>query len=150
LDGWLDILVANGHLDSQVDRAEPQIRYAQPQQLFHNEGGKGFVEVTGSTGGDLAHPLVARGAALADLDGDGELDLILTTNGGPVKIFENAGHGHGNWLRLSLQGTKSNRDGLGARIEVTAGGTNQTWQVHTGGSYLSQSQIDPTFGVGAA
>jgi len=150
LDGWLDVLVANGHLDAQVERAEQQIRHAEPQQLFHNERGKGFAEVTGAAGGDLAHPLVGRAAAFADLDGDGDLDLVVTVNGGPVKIFENAGSGHGHWLRLALEGTKSNRDGLGARVEVTAAGMTQTWQVHTGGGYLSQSQIDPVFGLGPA
>ncbi|HEY6324775.1 MAG TPA: CRTAC1 family protein, partial [Thermoanaerobaculia bacterium] len=149
LDGWLDLFIANGHIDSQVDAAEEKIRWAEPQQLFHNRGGKELVEVTGTAGGDLAHPLVGRGAAFADLDGDGTLDLVLVTNAGPAKIFANRGS-HGNWLRLALEGRKSNRDGLGARVEVTAGGATQTWQVHSGGSYLSQSQVDPTFGLGAA
>ncbi len=151
LDGWLDLLVANGHLDPQVDKSgDPVVRYAEPQQLFRNEGGRRFAEVTASAGGDLAKPLVARGAAYADLDDDGDLDVVLTTNGGSAKLFENQGGRYGNWLRVSLEGRKSNRDGLGARVEVTAGGATQTWEVRAGGSYLSQPQVDPTFGLGNA
>ncbi len=75
---------------------------------------------------------------------------MITANGGPAKIFENRGRSHGNWLRLSLEGTSSNRDGLGALVRVSARGVTQTWYVHSGGSYLSQSQIDPTFGLGTA
>ncbi|MES1242000.1 MAG: CRTAC1 family protein [Acidobacteriota bacterium] len=149
LDGWLDLLIANGHLDEQVETVQQLVKYAEPQQLFRNQGKGRFQEVTGTIGGDLARPLVARGAAFADLDGDGDPDLVLTTSAGPAKVFENRGP-HGNWLRVALQGGKSNRDGLGAAISVTAGGMTQTWQVRAGGSYLSQSEIAPTFGLGAA
>lgn len=148
LDGWLDLLIANGHLDPKVDSLSGFAPWAQPQQLFHNLGGGRFVEVTNTTGGDLARPLPARGAAFADLDDDGDLDLVFSTNGGPAKVFENRGRRRGNWLRISLRGTKSNRDGLGAVVAATAGAATQSWQLRSGGSYLSQSQVDPTFGLG--
>ncbi len=150
LDGWLDFLVANGHLDGEVTKILPNITYAQPQQLFHNNHRGDFTEVTNTDGGDLATPIVARGAAYADFDDDGDLEVVLTTNGGPAKILENRGSGHGTWLRLSLEGTASNRDGLGASVKVTTRNGSQTWFVHSGGTYLSQSQIDPTFGLGSA
>jgi hypothetical protein len=150
LDGWLDLHVVNGHLDEQVENLQSEVTYAQPQQLFRNRGGGRLEEVTAEVAPDLARPLVGRGAAFADLDDDGDLDLVVATNGGPARLFRNEGEGHGHWLRLALRGTASNRDGVGARVEVTAGGGTQTWLVRTGGSYLSQSQLDPTFGLGAA
>ncbi|HKH45203.1 MAG TPA: CRTAC1 family protein [Thermoanaerobaculia bacterium] len=145
LDGWLDLLVANGHLDDSRSKLYPPEPHAQPTLLFRNQGNGEFVEV--GAGSDLAVPIVARGAAFADLDGDGDLDLVLAANGGSPKVLENRGP-HGNWLRLALQGKASNRDGLGALIKITAKGGTQTWYVHSGGSYLSQSQVEPTFGLG--
>ncbi|MFP3939250.1 MAG: CRTAC1 family protein [Thermoanaerobaculia bacterium] len=150
LDGWLDLMVANGHLDEQVENVQEEVTYAQPQQLFRNAGGGELREVTDTVSPELARPLVARGAAYGDLDGDGDLDLVLTTNGGPAHLYRNEGDGHGHWLRLDLTGSESNRDAVGARVEVTVAGETQTWLVRTGGSYLSQSQVEPTFGLGPA
>jgi hypothetical protein len=150
LDGWLDLFVANGHLDPEWERVRATATYAQPQQLFRNEGKGRYVEVTQTAGGDLARPLVGRGAAYGDLDDDGDLDLVVTTVAGPAKLFENRGPAPGNWLRVHLVGRRSNRDGLGAAVEVTAGGVTQSWLARTGGSYLSQSQVDPHFGLGTA
>jgi hypothetical protein len=150
LDGWLDILLGNGHLDPEVENVQTKVKFRQPTQLFRNAGGGRYEEVTATAGGDLAKPRVARGAAYGDLDNDGDCDVVLTNNGGPAQVFQNAGAGHGRWLRLALEGTRSNRDGLGALVEVTAAGVTQRWLVRNGGSYLSQSQVDPTFGLGRA
>ena len=148
LDGHLDMLAANGHLDPEIEAVQPNVRFEQPTQLFRNTGAGRFEEVTSTAGGDLAEPRVARGAAWADLDGDGDQDAVLTTNGGPAMLFENQGDAHGHWLQVDLRGTKSNRDGLGATVELTAGGRTQSWLVRTGSSYLSQSQTSPVFGLG--
>ncbi|HEX2163702.1 MAG TPA: CRTAC1 family protein, partial [Thermoanaerobaculia bacterium] len=150
LDGRLDLFVANGHLDAEIERVQGRIRYAQPQQLFWNAGDGRYVEVTDTAGGDLALPRVARGAAFADLDDDGDLDLALSTNGGPAAVFENRAPERGHWLRVGLEGEGGNRDGVGARVEVEAGGAVRRWLVRTGGSYLSQSQLEPVFGLGDA
>ena len=150
LDGWLDLFLANGHLDPDVERIQPRVTYAQPSQLFHNEGKGRYVEVTGDAIADLTSPpRVARGAAWGDFDRDGDPDIVLTTNDGPAVLFENRTSGN-RWLQLELHGTRSDRDGIGSRIELTAGGETQRWLVRAGGSYLSQSQVDPLFGLGAA
>ncbi len=149
-DGRLDLLFANGHLDPDIERVQPNVRYAQPSQLFRNTGDGRFEEVTATEGGDLATPRVARGAAWGDLDGDGDPDLVLTVNGGAPVLLENAGTPRGHWLQVDLEGSKSNREGLGAVVELTAGGTTQRWLARTGSSYLSQSQVSPLFGLGTA
>jgi hypothetical protein len=147
LDGWLDVLIANGHLDPEIEQFQPAVRYRQPAQLFVNRGDGSFAEADPTVAGDLLRARVARGAAYGDLDGDGDLDVVLTENGGPAAILENMG-GHGNWLTVELEGRRSNRDGLGAVVTVRSRQGSQSWLVRTGSSYLSQSQLAPVFGLG--
>jgi hypothetical protein len=147
-DGWLDIFVANGHIENEIERVQRQVRYAEPPHLFRNQGGGRFAEVTASAGSDLDKPRVARGAAYADIDSDGDPDILLTTSGGPAVLLRNDG-GRNHSLRLRLVGTKSNRDGLGAEVTLTAGGDRQWQMLRSGSSYLSQSELVLTFGLGA-
>jgi len=149
LDGWLDIFVANGHIEDQIENIQKRVRYAEPPHLFRNVGNGKFTEVTQQMGSDFARPRVGRGAAYADIDNDGDLDLVFTTNGGPAQLFRNeskAGHS----LRVKLQGTKSNRDGIGAIVRVQSGGNNQWMMMRSGSSYLSQSELVLTFGLGSS
>jgi hypothetical protein len=146
LDGWLDLFVANGHIERDIERIQNRIRYAQPPHLFRNQGKEGFREVTRELGREFSAPRVLRGAAYADLDDDGDLDLLVTSNGGPPVLFRNDG-GTSHSLRLNLIGTRSNRDGIGAVVRVTSGGERQWQMLRSGSSYLSQSELILTFGL---
>jgi len=148
LDGWLDVLVANGHIERAIERIQSAIKYAQPPHLFRNTGKGKFQEVTRSAG-DLGKPLVARGAAYGDFDNDGDLDVVIATNGGPAVLLRNDG-GTNRSLRLLLVGRKSNRDGFGAVVKVKAGPETQSQMAVSGSSYLSQSERVLTFGLGKA
>ena len=146
LDGWLDIFVANGHIENEIERVQSRVRYAQPPHLFRNLAGR-FEEVTVSLGKDLAAARVARGAAFADIDNDGDLDLLVTTNGGPAVLFRNDG-GTNQSLRVRLVGGRSNRSGIGAVVTIAAGPDKQWQMLRSGSSYLSQSELVLTFGLG--
>jgi hypothetical protein len=148
LDGWLDIFVANGHLESDIERIQNRIKYAQPPHLFRNEGKGAFAEATQSLGNAIRQPRVGRGAAYGDFDNDGDLDIVMTTNGGPAVLLRNDG-GSNHGLRLRLEGTRSNRDGFGAFVRVTSGGETQSQMLRSGSSYLSQSERVLTFGLGS-
>jgi hypothetical protein len=150
LDGWPDVLVANGHIDADIQRVQANVKYAMPPHLFRNTGKGKFEEVTKSLGLAFATPRVGRGAAYADFNNDGRLDLLLSTNGGPVYLFRNDTQGaaaSNKSLRIKLIGTKSNRDGLGATVRVTSGGETQTQMLRSGSSYLSASELVLTFGL---
>jgi hypothetical protein len=151
LDGWPDVLVANGHIDEDIQRVQSNVKYAMPPHLFRNLGKGKFEEVTKSLGTAFAAPRVGRGAAYADIHNDGRLDLLLSTNGGPVYLFRNGAQGAAaanRSLRFKLIGTKSNRDGIGATVRLTAGGETQTQMLRSGSSYLSASELVLTFGLG--
>jgi len=147
LDGWLDIVIANGHIEPEIERIQKRVKYAQPPHLFRNQGKGKFAEVTASVGAGFAQARVARGVAYADIDHDGDLDLLLTTNGGPALLFRNDG-GTNHSLRIKLVGARSNRDGIGARIRVIAGPERQWLTLRSGSSYLSQSELVLTIGLG--
>ncbi len=147
-DGDLDMLVANGHIYPAIEKVENAITYRQPTQLFINEGDGTFTDVMPEIQGVWAKPLVARGAIFGDYDRDGDVDVLLTENGGPIHLWKN-NTVQGNYLRVRLQGTESNADGLGARIVAYAGELTMQRRVRTGGTYMSQSELTASFGVAA-
>jgi enediyne biosynthesis protein E4 len=150
LDGWPDVLVANGHIDADIQRVQANVKYAMPPHLFRNIGKGKFEEVTKSLGQAFATPRVGRGAAYADFNNDGRVDLLLSTNGGPVYLFRNEAQGaaaSNRSLRIKMTGTKSNRDGIGALVRLSAGGETQTQMLRSGSSYLSASELVLTFGL---
>jgi enediyne biosynthesis protein E4 len=145
-DGWPDILVADGHIENEIEKVQKRVSYAEPPHLFRNLGSGRFQEVTQSMGTAFSSPKVARGAAYADIDNDGALDVLMTTNGGRAYLFHNEG-GTNHSLRVKLVGTKSNRDGIGAVVRVATGKAPQWQMLRSGSSYLSQSELVLTFGL---
>jgi hypothetical protein len=148
LDGYLDLAVANGHIDETVRNIRGNTGYAQPPELFLNRKGGKFQDVAGQVGGGFEKPKVARGLAYGDFDRDGDLDLLLTTNNGPAYLFRNDQDGKSRSIRFTLQGVKSNRDAIGAQVKIFYGGEMQSRTVRGGSSYLSQSELPVTFGLG--
>jgi hypothetical protein len=152
LDSRLDVLSANGHLEEEISKIQASQQYAQPAQLFWNSGaesGSTFVAVPAEkAGADLFKRIVGRGSAYADIDGDGDLDVVLTQTGGAPLLARNDQQLGHNWLRLKLVGRKNNRDAIGAWIHVRAGGRTISRQVVPTRSYLSQSELPVTIGLG--
>jgi enediyne biosynthesis protein E4 len=148
LDGRLDLAVANGHIDDTVRNIRGNVGYAQSPQLFLNQGNAKFLEVADQLGGGFSQSKVGRGLAVADFDRDGDLDLLLTTNNGPAHLYRNDQLAGNRSIRLHLIGTKSNRDAIGASVRLFSNGQIQSRQVRSGSSYLSQSELPLTFGVG--
>ena len=150
LDGRMDLLLANGHVEPTVQAVQRDVSYRQAPALYLNAGAGRF-EALGARSGDLAAPLVARGSACADLDGDGDVDLILVENGGPARVYLNPTNAPNRSVRLRLQGAgPSNRDAVGARVTASIGGRTLTQEVSGGQSYLSASEKTLTFGLGPA
>ena len=148
LDGTLDLVVANGHIDETVRNIRGNVGYAQSPLLFLNQGDASFRDAASAVGGGFAQPRVGRGLAYGDFDRDGDVDLLMTTNNGPAVLFRNDQTAGNRSLRFRLIGTQSNRDAIGATVRIIHGGTSQSRMVHSGSSYLSQSELPVTFGVG--
>ena len=148
LDGYLDLMAVNGHIDETVRHIHSNVGYAQPPHLFLNDGRGNFRDVAREVGGGFAAPKVARGLAYGDFDRDGDVDVLITTNQGPAFLYRNDVASGNRSLRLRLVGTRSNRDAIGAVVRVFTPDGTQSRMVKTGSSYLSQSELTLTFGLG--
>ena len=146
-DGWKDILQVNGHVDDGVSEREPGIGYAQPTLLLRSLGDHRFAEVGLKSGAPFDRKIVGRGAAWGDIDNDGRPDVLILQNNGPALLWHNETPTKNHWVTFKLIGVRSNRDGIGALVTVTASGMTQRTMVRGGSSYCSQSDMRPHFGL---
>jgi len=149
-DGWKDLFIAQSHVMDTIQINEPHLRYRESPLLLRNEGGKKFVDVSAQSGGVFQQTWAARGLAIGDIDNDGKIDVVVTSNDGPAWVLHNETVDHNHWITLKLIGTKSNRDGIGAQIKISASESEQYATVTTAGSYQSSSDKRAHFGLGAA
>ena len=146
-DGWKDLLIAQGHDLDTIEQTNPNLRYREPMLLARNTG-KGFVDVSQSSGEVFNRSWVARGLAIGDLDNDGRLDAVVTTNDGPAYVLRNETPSANHWLLLTLVGHKSNRDAIGANVKLVTASGQQFATVSTASSYLSSGDKRVHFGIG--
>ena len=149
-DGWLDLMIANGHVQDNIHDIDPSATYREPTQFFHNDHGRLFVDMSDSAGPDLQVPVVGRGLAVGDFDNDGRVDALVVDSEGKPRLLHNVSQHTGHWLSFTLVGTKSNRDGYGALVTVQTPGLTQTRLCHADGSYLSSSDKRVHVGLGSA
>jgi hypothetical protein len=147
-DGWIDLLVVNGHVYPQVDKVGVGTTYAQRILLFHNDRNGVFSEVASTSGDVLMSRRVSRGAAFGDIDNDGDIDVVINNLDGAATVLKNDGGNKNNWLSIKTIGSRKNRDALGAQVKVTAEELVQVKEVYSGGSYISQNDTRLHFGLG--
>jgi hypothetical protein len=147
-DGWKDLLIAQGHDLDTIELTSPNLRYREPMLLARNARGK-FVDVSAASGDIFHEAWLGRGLAIGDIDNDGRVDAVVTTNDGPAFVLRNVTGGHNHWLTLRLVGHKSNRDGIGANIQIVTSHGVQYQTVTTASSYLSASDKRVHFGLGS-
>ncbi len=143
LDRYVDLVLGNGHIEPEIEAIQGDVTFAQPPQLFRNNGRGGFEDAGALVGGGFDEPIVARGVATLDYDRDGDLDLVISTNGGPAKLFRNDLEPGPGWVRLRLEGAAPNLGAIGATVRVFVGDEAQRFVVSTASSYLSQSEANP-------
>jgi hypothetical protein len=147
-DGWKDLMIAQGHDLDTIELTAPTLRYREHLLLAHNDHGKGFTDVSSESGEVFQQSWVGRGLAIGDLDNDGRLDAVVTTNDGPAYVLHNEILTNNHWLLVKLVGHKSNRDAIGAQIKIVTGNGPQYAMVTTAGSYLSSGDKRVHFGLG--
>ncbi|MGH9324435.1 MAG: CRTAC1 family protein [Vicinamibacteria bacterium] len=148
-DGWLDFVVVNGHILDNIAEIQTNLSFAQPGQVFRNQNGR-FLNRTRETGPAISRPRVGRGLASLDYDRDGDLDLAISSNGGKSELLRNDGGNRNAWIALRLVGVESNRDGVGARVEIELEGRKFVEELRAGSSYLSQNEMTLYLGLGSA
>lgn len=148
-DGWKDILIAQGHDIDTIEKSFPQLHYREPMMLIRNTG-KDFVNVSSASGGIFKEAWASRGMAIGDINNDGRIDAVVTTNGGPAHVLINETPIRNHWLTLKLVGHHSNRDGIGAVVKVVTASGPQWVTVTASSSYMSSSDPRPHFGLGSS
>ena len=147
-DGWLDLFIANGHIIDNIEDTHDILTYRQPDQLFRNNGDGTFQEVSERAGDYFQRVAVSRGTLFGDYDNDGDVDILITQNSGPVTLLQNETETENSWMSVKTVGVISNQDGIGTRVTVKAGGYTQTQEVNSGASYMSSHDARCYFGVG--
>ena len=147
-DGWPDIFLVNGHVYPEVEKLTTEAGYAQRKVLYRNLQNGRFVDVSDQAGEDVTQPNASRGAAFADYDNDGDMDVLINSVNGPPELLRADSSNQNNWIKIKTIGTKSNRDGIGARLKCVTADGSQIDEVRSGGSYYSQNDLRVHFGVG--